>query len=812
MNTCASSRFRGEERDEEGNSVLKHVLHMQNGIDQLRGCVNSLENKIGTISLELSSMKQQMFQSPNASSGEKGATHAEIDGMLSKHIDRALTPQVPSKERTDNEELVTIKDSLKSVALAEAHMLDSMKRVEQGLSELRGKSQENQQTNSAGGSQSEIEKIQSGTAQSLEKGRSNDIRIQLREEFRTLQANLFQEFRMQPELMQSQRQEPLCSNFDGPSRIGGNLKDASGGEKTIDIDLDSMMALAPKVDSIGVINGAYNHQGNNALTLGALDHLPTLEATSGKEDMYTEQAFELHADERGILIEHLEPDPEHDFTAAELEAQELVAAENEEKKEEAAEELADEHDHTPLILTDSGSLGGIFCCDDNVDCPPYSVEEAYWKTGIAQKIARSHIFENSTVLVVAFNAVYIGVDSDYNNAQNIYEAEYVFQACNQFFCIFFTWELLVRFLAFEIKGSCLKDGWFKFDSFLVSTMILDTWLLMPILYFVGGGVIIPTQPLRMLRLFKLTRMARLMKAFPELVTMIKGLVRSLRAISSSMILIGLMVYVWAIMLHMLMKEEKEFNDKLWRENLLSFETITKCIWTLLMDGTLMLDNAAPLMGELLFSHHIHYVLAGFFFLTYALLSAMLILQMLIGVLCDVVARVGQEQRDATAIGLVKQELLSDLQQWDGGDGRISQVELFKVMSNQKSRALLKKLNINRAFLLELQKMMFTHPGHQVHIKNILELMVMCRGDNPVTVESMAGGLLSIINEVTSIRKTLEDDIHMEVSSIKKAVKEDMRVLQNEIMATLKKEAALEQEMNTGIRNLTERVAHLDHNP
>jgi len=258
-------------------------------------------------------------------------------------------------------------------------------------------------------------------------------------------------------------------------------------------------------------------------------------------------------------------------------------------------------------------------------------------------------------------------------------------------------------------------------------------------------------------LFKLTRMARLMQAFPELVTMIKGLVRSLRAISSSMILIGLMVYVWAIMMHMLMKEEYEFNENLWKENMLGFATITQCIWTLLMDGTLMLDNSAPLMTSLIFSTKFNYILAGALFLSYALLSAMLILQMLIGVLCDVVSRVGSEQRDATAIGLVKQELLEDLKEFDGGDGKISQQELLKVMHNPKSKALLKKLNINRLFLLELQKMMFTKPGQQVSIKACLELMVMCRGDNATTVESLAGGLLAVIGEVTTLRQVLEKD-------------------------------------------------------
>jgi voltage-gated sodium channel len=428
--------------------------------------------------------------------------------------------------------------------------------------------------------------------------------------------------------------------------------------------------------------------------------------------------------------------------------------------EQLAEVLEEEIDHGHINLREDTSLAAVFSSDDDVEAPSYDVSNYYYTTGINQAIARSKHFENGTVLVVVINAVYIGVDSDYNNAQNIYKADMVFQIFSQFFCVYFTWELLTRFLAFEHKKECLKDGWFKFDAFLVSTMILDTWLLMPTLYIIGGGVTIPTQPLRMLRLFKLTRMARLMKAFPELVTMIKGLVRSLRAISSSMILIGLMVYVWAIMMHMLLKEEKEFNDQLWEENQLSFGTITKCIWTLIMDGTLMLDNAAPLMTTLLFNDNFSFVLAGGLFMLYALLSAMLILQMLIGVLCDVVSRVGQEERDGVAIGLIKQELLEDLKQFDDGDGKISQHELHEVMCNPNSKALLKRLNINRLFLMELQKMMFPKSSSQVTIKSVLELMILCRGDNATTVEAMSGGLLSIINTLTEMKTEFQEDLDL----------------------------------------------------
>merc|ERR1719247_2867784 len=291
-------------------------------------------------------------------------------------------------------------------------------------------------------------------------------------------------------------------------------------------------------------------------------------------------------------------------------------------------------------------------------------------------------------------------------------------------------------------------------------MIMDTWMLMPALKLISGdgGVQIPTQPLRMLRLFKLSRMARLMKAFPELVTMIKGLCRSLRAISSSMILVGLMVYTWAILLHMMMKDEDEFNTEIQEELGLDFRTITNCMWALLMDGTLMLDGTPTLMTKLLWAPKFNMLLAGLFFVLYALLSALLILQMLIGVLCDVVSRVGQEQRDAQAIGLVKQEILADLKQFDGGDGKISQKELLRVMKHPQSKALMKKLNINRLFLMELQRMMFPNEHSQVTIKAVLELMILCRGDNQATVEAIAGGFCFLSQEVMEVKTKLTSQL------------------------------------------------------
>merc|ERR1712196_409837 len=118
---------------------------------------------------------------------------------------------------------------------------------------------------------------------------------------------------------------------------------------------------------------------------------------------------------------------------------------------------------------------------------------------------------------------------------------------------------------------------------------------------------------------------------------------------------------------------------------------------------------------------------------------MVILQMLIGVLCEVVNSVGQERRDAADIDLVKRELLSSLNECDDGDGKINGQELMRVMQHKRSREVLHKLNINELFLLQLQKIMFPTPTSEVTIKSVLDLLVICRGSCNATVQTLAGG-------------------------------------------------------------------------
>lgn len=81
------------------------------------------------------------------------------------------------------------------------------------------------------------------------------------------------------------------------------------------------------------------------------------------------------------------------------------------------------------------------------------------------------------MLVIVVYALYMSVDMDLNTADIITKMHPVFIICEQLFCFYFTFELVIRFGAFEIKCNCLKDGWFVFDLALVIMMVAETWVM-----------------------------------------------------------------------------------------------------------------------------------------------------------------------------------------------------------------------------------------------------------------------------------------------------------------------------------------------
>jgi len=138
------------------------------------------------------------------------------------------------------------------------------------------------------------------------------------------------------------------------------------------------------------------------------------------------------------------------------------------------------------------------------------------------------------------------------------------------------------------------------------------------------------------------------------------------------------------------------------------------------------------------------ILSVFVFMCFILLSAMTVMNMLIGVLCEVVSAVAQSERDEAAIIIMKDSILGELQKYDDdGNGMISKSELSQVMKSRTAIRALEAVDVDYDCLQELQQMLFygKPPTAEVKIERVMELFLNYRGSLQTTVKHLVDAQL-----------------------------------------------------------------------
>ncbi|CAJ1401227.1 unnamed protein product [Effrenium voratum] len=358
-----------------------------------------------------------------------------------------------------------------------------------------------------------------------------------------------------------------------------------------------------------------------------------------------------------------------------------------------------EDEETRDIRMKAGVFGAGDHKETKLDEDLYDVRNFYKTSGCMQATARSERFEKLTLLVISLNAIYIGVDADNNPAATMLDATWPYQVFDNLFCFYFTTELVIRFGAFESKWNCLKDRWFIFDTLLVMLMIAETWILTLVVLSIGGvqGTM-PTGPLRLLRLLRLSRLVRLLREMPELLTLINGMRVAARAVSSALLLVILLNYVFAIVLLMFLADIPEVTDH--------FGTLGLCMWTLALDGTFM-DGTKDILQELRILDTQGYSwLLGWgmisVFTLYVLLTNVTVMNMLIGILCEVVSEVKREDEEGVAIDFMKEHLRTMLTEIDKDNNEnISKTELQAVVDDERAQKVLSELQVKPEDVIDL---------------------------------------------------------------------------------------------------------------
>jgi len=313
------------------------------------------------------------------------------------------------------------------------------------------------------------------------------------------------------------------------------------------------------------------------------------------------------------------------------------------------------------------------------------------------RLAASNKFMNLTFAFIGANALYIGLDADYSartgKPDDLWDADTPigFVMMENVFCIYFTGEVVIRFLAYQFKTDCFTDAWFVFDGVLVSLMVLETWFfpfLCAIDAFCMAGGLSSLSVLRLLRLLRISRMARLMKKVPELMIIIKGLIASFRSVGCTAILQILILYVWSILFVSEYHEKEDLVDDPAIESY--FGTMGKSMFSLFIYGT-VLDDVTAATNAIRGTDNF-FMLS--LFIVFILISSFTILNMLIGILCEVVSATADSEQTKAAETTVKDAITTLFNKMDvDGSGNITEEEFMHMRDDETVRSALEEMDI-----------------------------------------------------------------------------------------------------------------------
>lgn len=221
------------------------------------------------------------------------------------------------------------------------------------------------------------------------------------------------------------------------------------------------------------------------------------------------------------------------------------------------------------------------------------------------KIRNSKFFNTLVISVIIASALYAGVSS-YNE---IIPADYVFllQVFDYSITVFFTIEILIRIIAERSLINFFKDGWNVFDFLIVSISLIP----------IGGA-----ESVFVARLLRIVRILRIITVVPAFRHIIDSLIKTIPRVGFIALLMFIFIYIWGAIGTLFFDE---INPERWGN-------IGVAMLTLVQVATY--DDWAVVMRELI----VVYPAAWIYFVSFIIINAVVLLNMVIGVIVDVMIK------------------------------------------------------------------------------------------------------------------------------------------------------------------------------
>ena len=216
------------------------------------------------------------------------------------------------------------------------------------------------------------------------------------------------------------------------------------------------------------------------------------------------------------------------------------------------------------------------------------------------KIRNSKFFNTLVISVILASALYAGVSSYDIPSDYIYLLEFFDYGIT----IFFTIEILIRIVAEKSLVKFFKDGWNVFDFIIVTISLVP----------VGG-----TESVFVARLLRIIRILRIVTVVPAFRHIIEALIKTIPRVGFIALLMFIFIYIWGAIGTLIFGELQA--DR--------WGNIGVAMLTLMQVATY--DDWGAIMGDVIGV----YPMSWIYFVSFIIINAVVLLNMVIGVIVDV---------------------------------------------------------------------------------------------------------------------------------------------------------------------------------
>jgi len=252
---------------------------------------------------------------------------------------------------------------------------------------------------------------------------------------------------------------------------------------------------------------------------------------------------------------------------------------------------------------------------------------------------------------------------------------------------------------------------------------------------------------RLLRLSRMARLARLLHRMPDLMILVKGIGVATRSVFFTLCLLIIIIYVFAVGLTQVTDGVEPLHSRY-------FGNVLESMSTLLLRGTLPdLADLVNTMGRA------NYVFACVMLL-FILMSSLTVMNMLVGVLVEVVSVVAAVEKEQMTMQYVKTSLQSMLRKTGMGDESnlaISRHEFEALILKPEAARIIQDVGVDVVGLVDFLDFIFKD-GHKLSFPEFMDVVLQMRGCNNATVR-----------DVVDLRKYVHNQMNDAVSSVTETV-------------------------------------------